>query len=412
MSSRTVCRSCGSSLERVFADLGSSPLSNAFLREEDLGRMEPHYPLKAYVCESCFLVQLEQYETPERIFGDYPYFSSYSDSWIEHCRRYADLARERFALNRNSLVIEAASNDGYLLQFFAQAGIPVLGIEPAENVAQVAHKRGVRTVTRFLGRETAAVLREQGHRADLLIGNNVLAHVPDLNDFVAGLGMLLKPDGVLSLEFPHLRKLIEHRQYDTIYHEHFSYFSVISASQVLRRHGIEVFDVQEIDTHGGSLRVFASLAEAAPARMTGRPAQLLAAERLAGLDRIETYRAFEAGVREAKRRLLRFLIDAHEQGASVAGYGAPAKGNTLLNYCGIRRDLLQYTVDRNPYKQGRYLPGSRIPIFPPARIFETKPDFILILPWNLRDEVIHQLACARQWGARFVIPGAMVEVVP
>ena len=404
------CRACGAALTHVFADLGTSPLSNAFLSEAQLGSMEPFYPLKAYTCEQCFLVQLEAFETPQRMFQEYAYFSSYSDSWLEHCRRFAEMAIARFALGPDSLVIEAASNDGYLLRFFGQAGIPVLGIEPAENVAKVAVERGVPTMVQFLGRASAMSMAQDGRRADLLVGNNVLAHVPELNDFVAGLAILLKAEGVLTLEFPHLQELIAHSQFDTIYHEHFCYFSLLSAASVLRRHGLEIFDVEQIPTHGGSLRIYAAHGEAARRRMTGKPAALLAAEKSAGLDRIATYGSFDARARAAKRSLLRFLIEAKENGDRVAGYGAPAKGNTLLNYCGIRRDLIDYTVDRNPYKQGRYLPGTRVPIFAPSRIRETRPDYVLILPWNLRDEIIEQLGYIREWGGRFVvpIPAAMV----
>jgi SAM-dependent methyltransferase len=396
----------------VFADLGSSPLSNSYLNEEQLDRMEPFYPLKAYVCDSCLLVQLEAFETPTNIFHEYAYFSSYSDSWLQHCREFAESTVSRFGLRRDSLIIEAASNDGYLLQFFRQAGITVLGIEPAANVAKVAENRGIPTIVQFLGKETALAIVERGHRADLLIGNNVFAHVPDLNDFIAGLAALLKPEGVLSLEFPHLQNLIAECQFDTIYHEHFSYFSLLAASKALSRHGLEVFDVEQIPTHGGSLRVFAAHAAAARPRLTDRPARVLDHEAKAGLHRITTYLSFDVEIQAAKRSLLRFLIEARENGQRVVGYGAPAKGNTLLNYCGIRRDLVDYTVDRNPYKQGRYLPGSHLPIFAPERIDETKPDYVLILPWNIREEIVSQLGKIRSWGGRFVTPVPRVHVFP
>jgi SAM-dependent methyltransferase len=405
------CRACGARLSRVFADLGTSPLSNAYLTQDELDKPEAFYPLKAYVCEDCFLVQLDSFETPERIFREYAYFSSYSDSWLDHCRRYAEMAIARFGLQAGSLVVEAASNDGYLLQFFVKAGIPVLGIEPAQNVARAAEERGVPTIVRFLGRQTASLIAGQGWRADLLIGNNVLAHVPDLNDFVAGLAMLLKPDGVLTLEFPHLQELIAQTQFDTIYHEHFSYFSLLCASRVLGRHGLVVFDVEQIPTHGGSLRLYAAHSDRARARMTDSPARLLAREKSAGLDRIATYASFEAKVGAVKRGLLRFLAEARERGQKVVGYGAPAKANTLLNYCGIGPDLLGYTVDRNPYKQGRYLPGSHIPVFAPGRIEETRPDYVLILPWNIRDEIVGQLGHIRKWGGRCVIPVPSVQVL-
>jgi SAM-dependent methyltransferase len=405
------CRSCGTALTHVFADLGCSPLSNSFLSAEDLERMEPFYPLKAYVCASCFLVQLQAYETPERIFEEYAYFSSYSASWLEHCRRYAQTAIARFGLARHSLVIEVASNDGYLLQFFRQAGIPVLGIEPARNVARVAEERGIPTCVEFLGKQTAVSLSQRGHRADLVVANNVLAHVPDLNDFIAGLATLLKPSGVLTLEFPHLQQLIAQSQFDTIYHEHFSYFSLLSASAALRRHGLEVFDVDELATHGGSLRVYAGHAGAARQWQTPEPARVLNAEKAAGLGSLAGYTGFDSRMQAAKYDLLSFLIRARQNARTIAGYGAPAKGNTLLNYCGIRTDFLAYTVDRNPYKQGRYLPGSRVPIFGPERIRETRPDYVLILPWNLREEIADQMAHIRDWGGRFVVPIPRAEVL-
>lgn len=404
------CRACEAPLKHAFADLGNSPLSNSFLLEEQLNRMEPFFPLKAYVCESCLLVQLEAFETPENIFKEYAYFSSFSDSWLQHCRDYVAMIVPRLGLGQSSLVIEVASNDGYLLRFFREAGIPVLGIEPAGNVAKVAESRGVPTVVEFLGKATATAIVDGGHRADLVVGNNVFAHVPALNDFTAGLATLLKEDGVLTLEFPHLLNLIAECQFDTIYHEHFSYFSLIAASRALGRHGLEIFDVEQIPTHGGSLRVFAGHAKAVRKRMTDRPARVLELERKAGLNSLSTYLSFDVEVQAAKRSLLRFLIEARERGERIVGYGAPAKGNTLLNYCGIRRDLVDYTVDRNPYKQGRYLPGSHIPVFPPEHIGETKPDYVLILPWNIRDEIVSQLSGIRSWGGRFVTPVPRVQV--
>jgi SAM-dependent methyltransferase len=406
------CRSCGAPLEHAFADLGTSPLANSFLRAQDLDRAEPFYPLKAYVCAACFLVQLRAYQTPQAIFQEYAYFSSYSESWLEHCRRYAEAAIARFGLGRRSLVIEVASNDGYLLQFFRRSEIPVLGMEPARNVARAAEARGIPTVVEFLGKNTALPLAQRGQQADLLVANNVLAHVPDLNDFIAGLATLLKPGGVLTLEFPHLQQLIAQSQFDTIYHEHFSYFSLLAASAALRRHGLEVFDVEEIGTHGGSLRVYAAHAELARRRRTAEPARVLTAEKAAGLDSLAGYASFDAQVRTAKCRLLEFLIRERQQGRTIAAYGAPAKGNTLLNYCGIRTDFIEYTVDRNPYKQGGYLPGSRIPIHRPEHIGETRPDYVLILPWNLRDEIVEQMRHIRDWGGRFVIPIPQAEVLP
>lgn len=405
------CRACAAPLKHVFLDLGSSPLSNSFLREEDLNKMEPFYPLRPYVCDSCLLVQLEAFETPEHIFREYAYFSSYSDSWLEHCRNYALNVRSRFTLGTNSLVIEVASNDGYLLQFFRDAEVCVLGIEPAANVARAAEKRGIPTISEFLGRETASRIAESRGRADLLIANNVLAHVPDLNDFIAGLAVLLKPNGVLTIEFPHLKHLIAECQFDTIYHEHFSYFSLFAAAAALRRHGLDVFDVDEVPTHGGSLRLYVAHTETAQHLMTNRPARLSDQEAAAGLHDLAGYLSFESSVQAAKRSFLRMLIDLRDKGHSVVAYGAPAKGNTLLNYCGIRRDLIDYTVDRNPYKQGRYLPGSHIPVFSPVRIDETKPDYVVVLPWNIRDEIMAQLNQIRAWGGRFITPIPNAQIV-
>lgn len=404
------CRACGAALTHIFADLGASPLANSFLSAEDLERMEPFYPLKAYVCAACLLVQLPAHQSAESIFREYAYFSSYSESWLEHCRRFAEAAVARFGLGPHSLVVEVASNDGYLLQFFRQAGIRVLGIEPARNVARVAEERGIPTEVEFLGKETARALAHSGRRADLLVANNVLAHVPELNDFIGGLATLLKPDGVLTLEFPHLQQLVEHTEFDTIYHEHFSYFSLLSAAAALRRHGLEVFDVDEIPTHGGSLRVYAAHAAAARPR-SAAPGHVLEAEKAAGLGSLAGYASFDERMRAAKHELLAFLIRERQRGRTLVGYGAPAKGNTLLNYCGIRTDFIEYTVDRSPHKQGRYLPGSRIPIHHPERIRETRPDYVLILPWNLRDEIVEQMRHVREWGGRFVIPIPRPEVL-
>lgn len=404
------CRACGAALTHVFADLGASPLANSFLSAEDLERMEPFYPLKAYVCAACLLVQLPAYQSAESIFREYAYFSSYSDSWLEHCRRFAEAAVARFGLGPHSLVVEVASNDGYLLQFFRRSGVRVLGIEPARNIARVAEERGIPTEVEFLGKETARALAHGGRRADLLVANNVLAHVPDLNDFIAGLATLLAPGGVLTLEFPHLQHLVAQSQFDTIYHEHFSYFSLLSAAAALRRHGLEVFDVDEIPTHGGSLRVYAAHAAAARPR-SAAPGRVLEAEKAAGLGSLAGYASFDERMRAAKHELLAFLIRERRKGRTLVGYGAPAKGNTLLNYCGIRTDFIEYTVDRSPHKQGRFLPGSRIPIHPPERIRETRPDYVLILPWNLREEIVAQMAYIRDWGGRFVIPIPRPEVL-
>lgn len=404
------CRFCGTALAETFADLGVSPPSNSYLSEADLRRMEPFFPLHAYVCEGCFLVQLDEFQSPEEIFGHYRYFSSFSQSWLRHAETYADAMMARFSLGPRSQVVEVASNDGYLLQYFHRRGIPVLGIEPAINVARAAEEKGITTLVRFFGINTARSVTLMGKQADLLIGNNVLAHVPDLNGFAAGLKIALKPEGVLTLEFPHLLKLMAFNQFDTIYHEHFSYFSLLTASQVFARHGLRVFDVEELPTHGGSLRVFVCH-EGAAFKDSGKAEDLLAHEYEAGLDRIETYRGFGEKVRRLKRDLLRFLINAKEQGKTTVGYGAPAKGNTLLNYCGIGTDLLDYTVDASPHKQGLYLPGSRIPIYAPGRIAETKPDYVLILPWNLKDEIMAQMAHVRGWGGQFVLPVPVLSIV-
>lgn len=403
------CRFCQTPLRHTFVDLGSSPLSNAFLRLEDLDRMEAFYPLHTYVCEKCFLVQLPEVQSRESIFGDYAYFSSYSDSWLDHARRYALAMTKRFGINEGSSVIEVASNDGYLLRFFREVGVPVLGIEPARNVAAVAQEAGIATVVEFLGRESATMLRAQGHAADLLIGNNVLAHVPDINDFVAGLQILLQPEGVLTMEFPHLLELMQGNEFDTIYHEHFSYWSLLAVEQVFAAHGLRLFDVEQIPTHGGSLRIYACHQNAAHA-VHGKVGELRALEARAGLEKLENYAAFASRVSEVRCQLLEFLIGLKREGKSIAGYGAPAKGNTLLNFCGVRPDLLPFTVDRSPHKQGRFLPGTRIPIRQPETIFESRPDYVLILPWNLRDEIVENMAGVRDWGGRFVTAVPQLQV--
>ncbi len=405
------CRLCGSPLAHTFVDLGLSPLCESYVSPEQLNQMEPFYPLRAHVCDQCWLVQLHEYVRPEHIFSEYAYFSSYSDSWLRHARNYVDGITERLGLGRDNLVVELASNDGYLLQYFVAKGIPVLGIDPAANVVKAAEKKGVPSLVRFFGCETARELVAMGKRPDLLLGNNVLAHVPDLNDFVAGMKILLKPGGVITMEFPHLQRLVEGNQFDTIYHEHFCYFSFLSVETVFARHGLVVFDVDELATHGGSLRVYVRHAEDETRPRQASIAALRERERRLGYDRLETYRAFDEQVRETKRALLEFLIGAKRAGKSVAGYGAPGKGNTLLNYCGIRTDFIDYTVDRNPYKHGKFLPGTRIPIHPPEKIRETKPDYILLLPWNLKDEIVAQLSYVREWGGRCVVPIPRVAVV-
>lgn len=411
-SAAPVCRFCGAGLRHVFVDLGMSPLCESYLAPEQLNQMEPFYPLRVYVCESCLLVQLQEYVSPAEIFTEYAYFSSYSDSWLDHARRYCETMIERFRLNARSLVVELASNDGYLLQYFVQRGIPVLGIEPAANVAQAAADKQVPTLVRFFGQELAQSLAAEGKPADLLLGNNVLAQVPDLNSFVKGMKILLKPDGVITLEFPHLLRLMEEVQFDTIYHEHFSYFSFLTTERILAAHGLTAFDVEELPTHGGSLRVYATHAATAAARPGPRVEELRAREQAAGLTRLETYAGFGERVKETKRQLLEFLIGVRRQGKSVAGYGAPGKGNTLLNYCGIRTDFLDYTVDRNPYKHQKALPGTHIPIYHPDRIRETRPDYVLILPWNLKDEIMQQLSYIREWGGKFVVAIPELKVYP
>jgi len=404
------CRFCGTKLEHTFVDLGMSPLCESFLPREQLNQMEAFYPLHAYVCGKCFLVQLEAYVTPEHIFTDYAYFSSYSDSWLAHAKKYTDKMVERFGIGAKSFVVELASNDGYLLQYFVEKKVPVLGIEPAANVAEVAVKKGVPSLVKFFGRETARELVAEGKGADLLLGNNVLAQVPDLNDFVSGMKILLKPTGVITMEFPHLQRLMEENQFDTIYHEHFSYFSFVTVEKIFAEHGITLFDVEELPTHGGSLRIYGRHAEDSLKPVTQRATDLRAREEAAGAMRLETYSRFAEQVKETKRKLLEFLIGAKRSGKKIAGYGAPGKGNTLLNYCAIRTDFLDYTVDRNPYKHGRFLPGTHVPIFSPERIQQTKPDYLLILPWNLKDEIIKQNAFIREWGGKFVVPIPEVQV--
>lgn len=405
------CRFCGTELRQTFVDLGLTPLSNSFLTLEQLNQKEAVYPLHARVCEKCFLVQLEEFETPESIFSDYAYFSSYSESWLRHARAYSEAMINRFDLNSGSQVVEIASNDGYLLQYFLKQDIPVLGIEPAANVAAAAEQKGIPTLTKFFGVSLATELRAEGRSADLLLGNNVLAHVPNLNDFVAGLKILLKPNGVITMEFPHLMRLISGNQFDTIYHEHFSYFSFLTVEEIFARHGLRLFDVEELSTHGGSLRIYAQHQESAGRETTSRVAQLKLSELEAGARRLETFQTFGKQTEETKRALLDFLGKVKREGGSVVGYGAPAKGNTLLNYCDIGRDIIDYTVDLNPHKQGRFLPGSHIPIYSPDRINETRPDYVMILPWNLREEIMSQWERIREWGGQFVVPIPSVEVI-
>ncbi len=406
------CRFCNSRLSTVFVDLGNSPLANNYLTAAQLSTMEPFYPLCVYVCETCFLAQLEVFESPDRIFADYVYFSSYSDTWLEHARNYADIATRRFGLDSATQVIEVASNDGYLLQYFGAKGIPVLGIEPARNVAQAARTKGIPTLEEFFGKALAGQLVDDGVRADLLVGNNVLAHVPNLNDFVEGIKLVLKRDGVATLEFPHLMRLMAEIQFDTIYHEHFSYFSFFIVEKVFATHGLTVYDVEELPTHGGSLRIYVRNTDDSSKPIRPCVGDLRNREESAGLMNLDTYLSFGEAVKEIKWNLLDFLIAVKRKGKSVVGYGAPAKGNTLLNYCGIATDFIDYTVDRSPHKQGRFLPGTHIPIHPPDRIKETKPDYLLILPWNLKDEIMHQMAHIHEWGGQFVIAMPEVRIYP
>lgn len=404
------CRFCGASLQRVFVDLGMSPLCETYPSVADLNRGETYYPLRVYVCDECFLVQLGEYESAENIFSDYAYFSSFSDSWLRHAEKYCEAMQARFSLGSSSFVVEVASNDGYLLQYFVKRGVPVLGIEPAGNVAKVATEKGVRTLVKFFGVETAKELVRTEGGTDLILGNNVLAQVPDLNDFVEGLKIALKPDGVLTLEFPHLLRLIEHNEFDTIYHEHFSYFSLLTTQKILAAHGLRLFDVEELKSHGGSLRVFACRAESKAHEVSANVQKVIGDEVRAGLDRADGYESFSRQVKETKLALVSFLVEAAQKGKKVAGYGAPGKSATLLHYCGIGKDLIAYTVDRSTYKQGRHLPGSHIPIYHPDRIRETKPDYVVILPWNLKDEIMTQLHFIREWNGQFVVPIPRVTV--
>ncbi len=397
------CRLCGAELTHVFVDLGMSPLCESYLREDQLDAPETYLPLRAMVCDRCFLVQVGEYATPEQIFEEYAYFSSYSTSWLEHARVYCEMIAERFGLGPQSLVVELGSNDGYLLQHFEPLGVPVLGIEPAHNVAQVAITKGIPTLVDFFGARLAGELAEQGLQADCICGANVLAQVPDLNDFVAGIKLLLKPEGVCTIEFPDLSCLMAENQFDTIYHEHFSYFSAIAIERMAALHDLRFFDVEELSTHGGSLRVYLAH-EASSHQRTHRFEERLAHEHASGLSKVETYAAFAGQVKETKRKLLALLIEAKDAGKTIVGYGAPGKGNTLLNYCGIGIDFIDFTVDRNPYKHGRYTPGMHIPILPVKALDAARPDLVLILPWNLKTEITQQLRHIGEWGGRFIVP--------
>lgn len=406
------CRLCNSKIEKSFLSLGKSPVSNAYLSKSELCKMEPFYPLDLYVCPECFLVQIEEFEKSQNIFNsNYAYFSSYSESWLEHCKDYVSMMINRFGFNEKSFVVEVASNDGYLLQYFKEKGINVLGVEPTSNTAEVAIKKGIPTEIEFFNTEFAKQMLKQSRQADLIIGNNVLAHNPQLNDFVEGLKITLKSGGVITMEFPHLLKLIEKNEFDTVYHEHYSYFSFYTVKKLFEKHNLEIFDVDELSTHGGSLRIFAKHKLDTSKNISENIYQLIEKEKLFGLQVLETYYNFSDNVEQTKRNLLKFLIDTKEQNKTVAAYGAPAKGNTLLNYCGIRTDFIEYTVDRNPHKQNCFLPGVNIPIYHPDKIKETKPDFILILPWNIKEEVLEQMKFVNDWGGKFVVPIPNLQVL-
>jgi len=405
------CRFCKAELVTTFIDLGMSPLCQTHIAPDELNHMEPFYPLHAYVCDKCFLVQLEEFVAPSEIFTDYAYLSSYSDSWVEHARRYTEAMRTRFGLGPRSFVTEIASNDGYLLQHFVAAGVPVLGIEPAANVAAIAEKKGVRSRVEFFGVAAAHGIKRDLGEPDLLLGNNVLAHVPDINDFVGGMKVLLKRGGVITMEFPHLMQLMRENQFDTIYHEHFSYLALFVVERIFAHHGLRLFDVEELPTHGGSLRIYACHDDDASHPTLPAVGVLRAREMAEGLGKLETYGLFEERVKETKRAILEFLVEAKRQGKRIVGYGAPGKGNTLLNYCGIRTDFLDFTVDRNPLKQGKFTPGTHIPILDPEAIRKARPDYILILPWNLKDEISKSMSYVREWGAKFVVPIPRVTIL-
>jgi len=408
----TSCRFCRSMLHYTFVDLGMSPLCENYLSADQLNQMEPFYPLHVYVCEQCFLVQLEEHVSPEKIFTEYAYFSSYIGALLQNAKSYTDMIVERFNLDRKSQVVEIASNDGYLLQYFVQKGIPAIGIEPAANIAEVAIKKGIPTIAKFFGKKLAQEMASDSKKADLLLGNNVLSQVPNLNDFIAGMKILLKQEGVITMEFPHLVRLIERNEFDTIYHEHYSYFSLISVEKIFAAHGLTIFDVEEIPIHGGSLRIYAGHSDDASKSVVPRVVELRQREEVAGITKLEYYFAFDEQVKETKRKLLELLIKTKRDGKTIVGYGAPGKATTLLNYCGIRKDFIDYTVDRNPYKHGKFTAGTHIPIFHPDKIRETKPDFVLILPWNLKDEIMTQLDYVKEWGCKFIVPIPEAKIYP
>ena len=404
------CRFCNSLLSKTFLNLGTSPLSNSYLNSEQLTLKESFFPLHAFVCEKCFLVQLEEFQTPKDIFSNYVYFSSYSTTWLEHAKDYVKMMISRFKINIENNVIEIASNDGYLLQFFQEKNIPVLGIEPAKNVAKIAKKKGIPTMNKFFGEKTAIELFESKKKADILIGNNVLAHVPNLNDFIKGLKILLNSGGVITLEFPHILQLIQYNQFDTIYHEHFSYFSFITIQKILAFHKLNIFDVEELSTHGGSLRIFVCHDDE-EFLISNNVELLIQKEQKFGLDKIETYVNFQQNINHLKNSLHKFFVSTKKENKTIVGFGAPAKGNTLLNFCKIGTNFLDYVVDNNPHKQGLFLPGTHIPIFSPQKIYETKPDYLIILPWNLKNEIIEQTNFIKKWGGKHVLLIPEIEII-
>ena len=405
------CRFCNCEIKKIFVDLGSSPLSNAFVKNENLNKMEKKFPLKVFLCDNCFLVQIPEFETPDNIFSEYAYFSSYSKSWLEHVENYTNMISKKNNLGKNSLVVELASNDGYLLQFFKQKGIPVIGIEPAHNVAKVAEDKGIKTITEFFGEKLAERLATEKIKADLIIGNNVLAHVPNINDFVKGMSILLKSDGSINMEFPHLLQLIKHNQFDTIYHEHFSYFSLYTVKKIFEFHNLEIFDVEEILTHGGSLRIYSKHKENKNFKIKNSVNEILEKEKTFGLLETSFYLEFSKAIESIKKELTDFFNTAKKDGKKIVCYGAAAKGNTLLNYCRIGREYVEYVVDKNPHKQGLYLPGSHLQIKEPEEIKKTKPDFVVILPWNIKDEIMNEISFIHDWGGKFVIPIPKVNIV-
>ena len=405
------CRFCKNELKENFLDLGESPLSNSFLKKNELKKYERKFPLHAYVCRYCLLVQLEEFEAPKKIFSEYAYFSSFSKTWLMHAEKYVEKMIKKYRFDKNSTIIEIASNDGYLLQFFLKKNIPVLGIEPAKNVAQSARKKGIPTITKFFGQDTAKSLINNGKKADLIIGNNVLAHVPNLNDFVKGLKILLKPNGIITLEFPHILKLIQKKQFDTIYHEHFSYFSFLTIKKIFLYHNLTIFDVDKLSTHGGSLRIHVKHTEDKTKKNSSKINLLIKEERKAGLHKISTYKKFQDEVIKIQNKIQKFFINTKIKNKIIVGYGAPAKGNTLLNFCKIDTKNIKFTVDKNPYKQGMYLPGTYIPIKKPIKISQIKPDYVLILPWNLKKEIIKELAYVKNWNGKLItlIPKISIE---